>query len=311
LYIRSFRCVLSAVVLVLAASSGVLGDVFADSALLATLGPQNTSDTPKSFFDDSKRGWYWYENPKKEEDLDGNQKEIAQKRFVPSLKDYSKDELWNMHPDDFQPLLQAFLKKSVQYPTLENVREYFIVQDIARAKANAFANVSELVKQKYPELSLQREFPASAAGNAAKITMQARETKDRIRQSRDEFALIFFYSRSCEFCTTEEGILRLFVDRYGWEVGAVEINEKPDIAARFDVQTVPYLMLIHRGSKEYFPIASGVVAIDEIENRLYQGIRLLSGEITPEEYSLYEYQREGGFDPSRYEGHKDNKSGGI
>jgi conjugal transfer pilus assembly protein TraF len=34
----------------------------------------------------------------------------------------------------------------------------------------------------------------------------------------------------------------------------------------------------------------------EIEEKIYRGMRLLKGEITPEEYSLYEFQRGGSFD---------------
>jgi len=39
-----------------------------------------------------------------------------------------------------------------------------------------------------------------------------------------------------------------------------------------------------------------VASLAEIEEKLYRGIRLLKNEITPEEYSLYEFQRGGAFD---------------
>ena len=56
-------------------------------------------------------------------------------------------------------------------------------------------------------------------------------------------------------------------------------------------------------SVKSLPVAVGVTTLDEIEQRLYRGIRLLGGEITPEEFNMYEYQRGGGFDPSVYSKH--------
>ncbi len=299
---RCSDCLLIIVFIILSMSSRAAADVASETGRETVPGSEQSETTPrKPFYEDQKRGWWWYEvEPEKEVEAQADQKRAAPKHFMPSLKDYTKDELWNMHPDDFEPLLHAFLKKAVQYPTLENVREYLVVKDIARAKANVFANVSAVALQKYPELSLEREFPTSVPGNAAKIKIQANETATKIRQSKDDFALIFFYSKTCEFCKAQNSILQLFIDRYGWEVKYVEVSEHPDYAARFDVQTVPFLMLIHRNSKDYFPVSVGVIARDEMENRVYQGIRLLSGEITPEEYSLYEYQRDSGFDSSRY-----------
>lgn len=304
--IRCSESLLFIVFIILSISSRAVADVAAETGRENVPGKEQSEATPrKPFYEDQKKGWWWYEvEPQKGEEAQADQNTTAPKRFMPSLKDYAKDELWNMHPDDFEPLLHAFLKKAVQYPTLENVREYLVVKDIARAKANVFANVSAVALQKYPELSLEREFPTSVPGNAAKIKIQASETATKIRQSREDFALIFFYAKTCEFCKAQESILQFFVDKYGWEVKYVEINEHPDYAARFDVQTVPYLMLIHRNSSDYFPVSFGVIARDEMENRIYQGIRLLSGEITPEEYSLYEYQRDSGFDPSRYGKHE-------
>jgi conjugal transfer pilus assembly protein TraF len=62
------------------------------------------------------------------------------------------------------------------------------------------------------------------------------------------------------------------------------------------VETVPALILIYKGSKEHIPVSVGVASLSDIEERLYRGIRLLKGETTPENWSLYEFQRGQGFD---------------
>ena len=254
----------------------------------------------ESYYTESKRGWWWYEvlPEKTEEKKDEEPKAV--KRKLPSLSDYTKEELWNMHPDDFQALLMEFQKKAVMSPTVSNVREYYVIQDIARRKSLTFANVSSFVMQKYPELSLKADYPITQPGRVAKVSQQNADVEQKIKSSRDDFALLYFYSPECPYCKAQNGILEYFVNKYQWQIKKIDINRDPNAAARFDVQTVPYILLIYKYSKDYMPVSVGVVSLGEMEGRLYRGIRLLSGEVTPEEYSLYEFQKGGGFDTQKH-----------
>lgn len=249
--------------------------------------------------DGSKKGWFWYEKkPSTEEEKEEEKEEKAEepRRRLPSLKDYTMEELWNMHPDDFQALLEDFRKKAVMEPSVENVTEYYVVQDIARRKALAFANVSAFVMQAHPELSVEKDYPTVTPGRNAMVRQRRQEIRDKIVSGQEDFALIYFYSPDCPYCLEQSSILSYFEERYGWRVKRINRDEKPGLAARFGVQVVPHLMLIYRHSQDYLPVATGVVSLDALEKRLYRGMRLLAGEISPEEWSLFEFEREGAFD---------------
>lgn len=254
----------------------------------------------KSFYDDSRHGWWWYqEEPTRDKNKD-EKKEDKPARVLPSLKEYTMEQLWNMHPDDFQPLAKEFLKKAVQTPTIETVREFYIMLDIARMKSHVFQNVAGAVWQMYPELSLNADLPSATAGRVAQIKMTNKETVNKIKDSSRDFALVYFYAENCEFCRVQDEVLEYFIDKYGWEVKRVEIRGNPELAERFGVKITPYLMLIYRESRDHFPVSIGVSSLDEMEDRIYRGIRLLSGEVSPEAYSMYEFQRGGKMDPSIY-----------
>ncbi len=258
-----------------------------------------------SYYDNSRHGWWWYEDPPKKEAKKDVQKEkeiSSPKRVLPSLKDYTAEQLWNMYPDDFQVLIKQFLKKAVQTPSVENVRDFYAMVDIARMKAHVFQNVAGAVWQKYPELNLNADIPVSAVGRVVADRAVISEIEDKIKGASQDFALVYFYSEHCEFCKAQEGAVQMFVEKYGWEVKRVEISEHPELAARFDVKMTPYLMLIYRESKDFFPVSIGVSSLESIEDRVYRGMRLLSGEITPESYSMYDFQRGGKLDPSGYMG---------
>ena len=77
----------------------------------------------------------------------------------------------------------------------------------------------------------------------------------------------------------------------------IDVEENPSVTARFDITTTPALLLIGKGREDYIPVASGVVAMEELERRLYRSIRLLNGQITPQGYSVYDFQKGGGLDP--------------
>ena len=74
-----------------------------------------------------------------------------------------------------------FQKKAVMSPTEANVREYYSIQDIARRKSLAFANVTAAVMQKHPELSLAKDYPTATPGRSA-LTRLEQDFDRRIRE---------------------------------------------------------------------------------------------------------------------------------
>lgn len=218
--------------------------------------------------------------------------------FIPSMADYPLATLWKMHPDRFRPLLDAFHKKAVMDPTEANVYDYLVMQDIARRRSAGMANVTGYVLQKHPELDPGKDMPLAAPGRAARVRMQRGEISRTILAGRADHALLYFSRKSCPYCAVQKNILAFFRDRYGWPVKEIDIEASPDLAARFDIRTTPTLLLIGRNRGEFIPVAAGVVSLDSLEQRLYRGVRLLAGEITPEEYSTYDFEKGGAYDPA-------------
>jgi conjugal transfer pilus assembly protein TraF len=248
-----------------------------------------------SYYTDSATGWWWYQKePEKQAEKPARKKKPA--KTAPSLKDYTYEQIWEMHPDQFQEFAEALKKKAVQKPSEENVKEYFEVQEIARKKALAFSNVAQFVWQKYPELTTKKDYPITTPGNLARIAQINEERQRVLRDNRDDFALIYFQRPDCSYCDEQSRILDWFTNATGWTVKRVNIQENPGLAAKFSVEITPTLILIQRGNQDYLPVSAGVISADEIEDKAYRAVRLLKGDISPEEYSLYEFQKGGGFD---------------
>ena len=164
------------------------------------------------YYDQSGKGWWWYDREQATEEQKQAQEPVPKSAPAPkqenekrvfdrnvSLSQFSYDEVWNMHPDDFYELQEALKKKAVQSPTEPNVRDYYEAQEIARKKSMAFTSSAQYVWQKYPELSgVAAAYPAAVPGDLARAGMIMEEKKKALQSARDSFALIYFSKNDCQ-----------------------------------------------------------------------------------------------------------------
>ncbi len=271
----------------------------------------SASNVFAGYYDESGKGWWWYDRTKPEEEQSvpapqAQQSKVAQspkpeneKRTFDrnvSLSEFTYDEVWNMHPDDFYELQEALKKKAVQYPTEANTRDYYEAQEIARKKAMAFTSSAQYVWQKYPELSgVAAAYPSSVPGDLARVGMIKEEKKKTLQSVQDRFALIYFMKDDCQYCGEQSKINEWFKSNTGWQVKPVNINQNPAMGAKFGIQMVPSLILIQKGNQDYFPVSQGVVDASELEDKTYRAVKALTG-TSPENINIYDFQRGGGLD---------------
>ncbi len=248
----------------------------------------------KSFYHDSRRGFYWGEDvPEKEKDKPMQDTKKESKKS-PSLKDYTEEQLWRMDPDTFNELREAITKRAVGDTSNEEyIGEYAKVIELSAQRARAFANAHHAYLSKHPEHNIAASLPLAAPGRIAVTKEQRREVSRRLKNAQDDFALIYFYAPGCEACNEQGKILQYFTGRYNWNIKSVDVTSSPPGARAFGVQMTPTLLVVSKRSGEYLTVSVGVAAVTEIEDTLYRNVRLLNGEITPEEYTNYEFWKGG------------------
>ncbi|NVM20254.1 MAG: conjugal transfer protein TraF [Desulfobacterales bacterium] len=268
-----------------------------DAASIQTdKGNENMVGAPAPNYDERKKGWYWYET---EPELEEEEKTEADKPEL-TVSDRSYEELWNMYPDDFQDLLDRTTKIAVQSPSEKNVLQYLVMQDIARRKSVAFANVVGYVGQKYPRFSNADVHPVIPPGRTALAELKHGEVKQTIEESSNEFALIMFTQRDCKFCDIQKSILKFFTASYDWAVRLIDIDRHPNLSSRFGIEQTPSIILVHKNSQDYMPISVGVISLRDLNARIYRSIKFLRGEVTPEQWFIYEFEKNAGSDPLKF-----------
>jgi len=274
------------------------------------------AESPAQYYTTSDRpGYYWGKDPvepveeeeekpqaaalaPKQEQKEEPKKYEWESRQVLLFSDFTPQQLWDMKPKEFGALLEAFKEQSVWRPTEQHVHDTYSMIDLARRKSAAFANVQQYVVNKYPEISTERDYPTSMPGKEAVRVSKMEEIKARVAQAAGQYGLIYFWKPGCPYCEAEEKILKHFVASRRFDVQPVNIQEQPWIAEQFGITITPSLVLIKRGNSQPLPISYGVIALDELEARVFNGVRLLDGQTTPEQYGVRDFERGGAFDPT-------------
>lgn len=223
-----------------------------------------------------RKGWYWYRDEKPVEEV----KKPDTKNIQPAPAD-----LWNMPVEELSKYLENAKKTAIGNPTVGNVARFIEVQDVVRRKSLAFANVYTLVMQTHPEFTVDSASPFTAAGIAAERMIKEQEIKRKISESREDFALLYFYRPECQYCQAQSEILKNFAADYGWNIKPIDINKDVQAALRFNIEIVPYIMLVYRVDGSYKPVAVGVVSSQTLDENVYRTIRLMKGEVSPESFS--------------------------
>lgn len=270
----------------------VVAAVFFTSVTFASADTgEERSPKPHSGYDgEVEKGWYWYEVVKEKPEMDTEKPNLTE-TVPPDVNP------WDLSAEEFRDLFDKVKDTAVTSPTVQNVSRYIEWQDVARRKAVAFANVFQLVMQNNPEFSISSQYPTTTPGMNALVSIKSEERENLIRDATGEFALIYFHRPDCKFCKAQNGILRFFVDKYGWPIKKVNIYTEPEAASRFNVSRVPYILIVSKETGDYMPLSSGVISFTEIEQKLYNTIRYMRGDVTPSRFSLYEYQDGGPGDP--------------
>jgi len=268
------------------------------------------------YYSDSEHGWWWGDRDE-EPPVEKKQKRPQAKKkkepyIPPPLSSLNYKDVWNLHPDQFLQLQETYKKKAVQDPTEDNVQDYYELQEIARKKALAFQNTSKYVWQKHPELTVSNmDYPTNTPGNLSRVGAVNDEKSSKLRQYKDDYALVYFYQNGCSYCEDQKNILKWFQDRNGWIIKEVNIETNPALAAKVGVTTTPTTILIKKGRDDYFPVSAGVSTAEDITDKTYRAIRIMSNDMKPEEYSGYEFQKGGSFDVNgRKDWIKRRKNGG-
>lgn len=259
----------------------LIGLSCATCVIATTDGQQLPSNEP--------RGYHWYQHfpseAEKKEDLNAQHP----KPIMPSHA-----EMMAMHPQKIRALLDQHREYAIYTLQPADVLNYQKIQDVARRKSEAFAAVSSMVLMQNPRLNAQSAIPTSNPGVAAQRKQGYQAIVRVLAAAKEQFALGFFSAPGCRYCQVQRETLQQFQKQYGWKIKEFNVATHGSLAEKFNVELTPSLVVIKKNSTGWMPISVGVEPLSIVEQNLFRAIRLLNGNIKPQQFFMGE-QEQGGF----------------
>ena len=244
----------------------------------------------ETYFDNQeKKGFYNYEIlikevPEKKKQAES--KENNQMSFPPKLQ-LSTRELMTMHPDIFTALLDNYHKKAMTTLSVEDAGDVYQMQKIAIARARGYSNVMSILTQK-EVAGYDQVMPTTKPGIYASAKLKKSVEYNYITGKIDNYALIYFYQVGCQSCMAQSMINEELVKDIDIRIKNIDVGDlrHRKLVSMLNITSTPTMYLIKKGEPGEMQIASGVVSVPNLINRLYKTIRLLEGDSSPQNFNL-------------------------
>jgi conjugal transfer pilus assembly protein TraF len=198
------------------------------------------------------------------------------------------------------PRIRKLIEEQRDYATtvltVDAVSDFWRLQDFARRKARAFAGVTQIAMLQHPELNSKSANPMVGDARAEMTAEKDAIRRSYLRAQSGEFALVMFGRSRCAYCRVQWPIIQRFQEETGWQVSLLDLDARPEVAQRFGVEITPTTMVIRRGSPQRMIVASGVEAYPNLAQMAFQAVRLLQGDIRPEQFMTGPGEEAGFFD---------------
>lgn len=249
------------------------------------------AQTTQSTGDPAKSGYWWYAPQPKMEKQAPSDPDALVKPVIPPMA-----ELATFTPPKIRKLIEQQRDYAATVLTVDAVADFWRLQDFARRKARAFAGVTQIAMLQHPELNSKSANPMVGDARAELTAYKDQVRRAYLRAHASEFALVMFSRSTCGYCRVQWPIVQRFQDDMGWQVTLMDIDRRPEVGQRFGVEVTPTTMIIRRNSKQRMVIAAGVETYPNLAQMAYQAVRLLSGDIRPEQFMTGAGEEDGFFD---------------
>ncbi|MCC4252503.1 conjugal transfer protein TraF [Sphingobium naphthae] len=238
---------------------------------------------------DDKTGYWWYAPkapPQEQKAADEPEKPV-----IPPMK-----ELASWTPPRIARLIAEQRDYAATVLTVDAVADFWRLEDFARRKARAFAGLTQMAMLAHPELNSRSANPMVGDARSEQLKEKDEARRVYLRANAGSFAIVMFSRASCGYCRIQWPIIQRFHDEMGWQVAQMDLDKRPDLAARYGVEVTPTTMIIRRSSEQRMVIANGVEAYPAIAQMAYQAVRLLLGDIRAEQFMTAPGEEGGFFD---------------
>lgn len=235
------------------------------------------SSLQAGFFNQQAEGWHWYEVLPAEEEREEKGKELngSQDSSVGFSKPKSSTELVKAYKQE----LERRLNQAWVNPTPRNLKAYQEMQQDMMERSETFSKTWMQVLYENPSLDHTLIAPVNQKARHVYLDEEKRQIQETIKALSQTYGLFFFFSGNCPYCHQFAPIVKMFSERYGWEVMAISMDggalkEFPlpesdnGLFTAWKGEVLPSLYAVNPNTGQVLPVAYGLTSLDQMEERI-------------------------------------------
>ena len=209
--------------------------------------------TNNAFYNDTKRGWHYYEaEPQVQEQEKMTKKQEKEKKGLDDeafMKSVPLNALDSLTVKEYTETFDRVKSIATMKPTKENVKILQAMNKWQTEQSERFAKVWAINLLEDPNL----EFPEVADSKFAKnqkMIVEDKRTKEFFEKNKENLAFVVFYSgKNQEGYRNQKAIYDVIEDKYGIEAKYIDLDTNPDLIQRFNLTAFPENFFVYRNSK--------------------------------------------------------------
>ena len=178
--------------------------------------------------------------------------------------------------------LRELKARAILEPTSENVTAYVRFQREQLDRASLFSDVWQRAVWQNPELDYTLQRPVGTVAKAQWLETRKSDRDQALVHLGERYGIFYFFAQSCAACTVFSPILKSVADSHGLHVMAISTDGGPSPTfPKYAVDSgqrermgltgnvTPAVVLFDTVTRRAVPIGFGVMAADELMDRIY------------------------------------------
>ena len=178
--------------------------------------------------------------------------------------------------------LRELKARAILEPTPENVTTYVRYQREQLDRASMFSDVWQRAVWQNPELDYTLQRPVGTVAKAQWLETRKSDRDQALVHLGERYGIFYFFAQSCGACNVFSPILKSIADSHGLHVMAISTDGGPSPTfPRYSVDSgqrermgltgnvTPAVVLFDTVTRRAVPIGFGVMAADELMDRIY------------------------------------------
>ncbi|QYE37286.1 conjugal transfer protein TraF (plasmid) [Polymorphobacter sp. PAMC 29334] len=178
--------------------------------------------------------------------------------------------------------LRELKAKAILEPSTENITAFIQFQRQQLDRASMFSDVWQRAVWQNPDLDYTLQRPVGTVAKAQWLSTRKADEDRSLNRLGERYGIFYFFAQSCGACNVFSPILKSVADSHGLHVMAISTDGGPsDVFTRYSVDSgqrermgltskaTPAVVLFDTVTHRAVPIGYGVIAADELMDRIY------------------------------------------